>query len=225
MHKAIYYIYVIPLFLSAISSLRAFRLKWPLAYRWFSVSLFLTLLIEVFAILWKDYLYLHKTSYWNFSNHNIWIYNISFTPQYVFYFFLYSKETNLALVKRVTRILIPCFIIFTTLNIVLIQGLYVANTYTLIVCCFIMLWLIASYFFQLLRQKEIIQLHREPLVWISIGAFFFHLGCLPFYIWFNTLVTASMLKAYSFLSIEVVLNSIMYSTYLIAFLCRKNFHK
>lgn len=222
MPKDVYYIYIIPLLISAISSVRAFRLKWPLSYRWFSIFLFTTLLVEVFAILWKDYLYLHKTTYWKFSIHNIWLYNIYFLPQYLFYLFFYYSVITLPTVKRIIRVISPLFILFCILNMIVIQGLYTPNNYTLIVCCLIMIWLTASYFFQLLMQKKLVSLRHEPLVWISCGAFLFHMGCLPFFIWFNTLVTASNAKAYSFLGIAVVLNSIMYSSYSIAFLWNKN---
>ncbi|WP_460552090.1 hypothetical protein [Ferruginibacter profundus] len=122
-------------------------------------------------------------------------------------------------------VFIVAFTIFALLNITVLQGLYTPNNYTLTACCLMMLGLITAYFYQLLHQKKIIRLTREPMVWISSGAFFFHLGCLPFFIWFNTLVTSSMTKAFSFLAIVVVLNSIMYSSFSIAFLWNKNFQK
>ena len=223
MHKEIYYIYIIPLLISAISSLRAFRQKWPLSYRWFSIFLFTTLFVEVFAILWKDYLYLHKTPYWNYSKQNVWLYNIFFLPQYIFYVLFYYSVLKLKLVRKAIRIILPLFIIFGIYNITMLQGLYVTDNYTLVVCCLLVIWLSGSYFYQLLKQKRLVVLQHEPLVWISSGAFLFHMGCLPFFVWFNTLVMASISKAFSFLGIAVVLNSVMYSSYSIAFLWNKKF--
>ncbi len=222
MNKAIYYIYIIPIFLSAISSLQAFRLKWPFSYRLFSIFLFAVLIVELFAILWKDYLFLYKDTFGSFSPNNMWLYNIFFIPQYLFYFWFFSSVIRTRLINRIMKVVLTFFAGFATVNIIAIQGLFTANTFTLVAACLIMLSLIITYFFKLIRQPQIIQLHKEPLVWISLGAFLFHLGCLPFFIWFNDLVTASLEKAYFFMGITVVLNSIMYLSYSIAFLWNKH---
>ena len=61
--------------LSAIFSLRAFRLKWPKHLRVFSIFLLSTLLVEIFSIAWKWEL--HKSGGWGPTN--LWIYN-AFLP-------------------------------------------------------------------------------------------------------------------------------------------------
>lgn len=124
-------------------------------------------------------------------------------------------------VKVIISVLILIYTIFWIMNIGFIQGLLVPNNYTLILGSLIILFLVFSYFYSLLVRNKLIVLQREPLVWISCGALFYNLGCLPYFIWFNKLVTSSQEKAYAFLILVVILNTIMYSLFTIAFLWKK----
>jgi len=125
--------------------------------------------------------------------------------------------------KKIINVIIPLFAVFAIIDMVWIQGPLTANNYTLIAACLIMTALSSAYMAESLLQKKTIPLHREPMAWISIGIFFFHLGCLPFFTWFNTLVLHSMASAFTFLAIVVTLNVIMYSLFSTAFLCKKYF--
>jgi hypothetical protein len=222
MPKFIYYIYLLPLLLSAVFSLRAFRLNWPSLYKHFSIFLFSTLFIEGFAICWK--LFLHS-SVGNYSMSNLWIYNCYLIAQYLFYLYFYYLATRNSNVKRWIVALAGIYFLFSLINVIFIQPIHTVNSYTIIAASLIMLFLTLTYFIELLRDKEIKNLTSEPLVWISIGAFIFHIGNLPFFIFLNTLNKTNLSLALTLFKIILILNSLMYSFYAIAFLCQPKFPK
>src|SRR5213075_2322057 len=114
------YIYLLPLVLSAIFSLKSFRLKWPKPYKLFSIFLCTTLLVEVFAISWKWYLY--KTEYWNYSKSNLWIYNAFIVVRGIFILIFYYEVLTSVILKRMICACIILLIPFGILNYFFIQS-------------------------------------------------------------------------------------------------------
>src|SRR5258706_11384543 len=104
MHKLLSYsyIYLIPLLLSAIFSLKSFRLNWPKPYKLFSIFLCLTLIVELFAISWKWYLF--KTDYWNYSKSNLWIYNAFLLISELFLLLFYYGVLISPTLKKMIRV-------------------------------------------------------------------------------------------------------------------------
>src|SRR5258705_12717203 len=82
-----YYIYLVPMLLSAIFGLNTFRQKWPLPFRLFSVFVAVTLCMELFAMWWN--VTLHATKYWHYNASNLWLYNFYLIPQYLFYLYFF----------------------------------------------------------------------------------------------------------------------------------------
>src|SRR5882757_2293055 len=159
----IYYVYLIPLFLGAIFSLRSFRLKWPSPFRQFSIFLFATLLVEVFANAWK--FFLHK--WFGYSSYsNLWIYNIYLAPQYMFYLYFYRQVLTGYKVKKVISRLFFLYPLFAITNMVWIQGPDSVNNYTIIVSHLLTIFLTVIFFIEVLKEKEIYKLGAEPLVFI-----------------------------------------------------------
>ena len=217
----LYYFYLLPLFLSFLSSLSSFRLDWPKPFRWFCIFLLATLTTEIFAVLWKYQL--HHTSWWNYSFNNLWIYNLYLLPQYLFYIYFFSSIVNLRFVK-VLRFPMA-FLLCSVAAVDLFWGrqLFLVNYFTIITANFIVIFFSVSYFVQLMRASGVIRLAREPAVWISIGAFIFHLGSLPCFILLNYLSSGNVVLSLSLFRIIIVLNTLMYTLYSIAFICTKKF--
>lgn len=218
-----YYIYLIPILFSAVAGLRAFSHNWPRPYKYFSIFLFVVLAVELFANVWT--LWLHRQFTPAYSKKNVWIYNVFMIPEYLFYlFFYYNLAQNRTEQKRNLFIVIgAAFIIWGTANMIFVQQMMVMNTYSLLFYSIAVVYLAIDYFVSLLRSNKLVNLSREPLVWISIGAFFYHLCCIPYYIFMNY-TTAKDIQLIIMLSkIMTVLVSAMYSSFTIAFLCRKHF--
>lgn len=212
------FLYLIPLLLSAIFSLRAFRQKWPKPYRLYAWMLLLSLCTEVVALAWKWELY-HWGSL-NYSQNNFWIYN----------FFLILRFGLLAMIFNLTLYqhkLIPLIggiiFLFGLLDYALIHGPLQFNTYSMILTHVCIITLCLLYFRQLLQEPGIIAIQKEPLFWMVIGLFFYHAVSLPFLInlgFFN--LQNYRLTAY-FFPINEALNFLLCSCYLISFLWKPQY--
>jgi len=211
------FIYLIPLLLSAVFSLKSFRLKWQTPYKIFSVFLLCTLAAETFAITWKWEL--HKTAYWNYTQENLWIYNLFLIIRHLFLlaFFYYILDSVL-LKKLILWSLIPSAFI-AIINYFFIETPHTVNNYAVVISNVIAILLALALFNQLLKDKKIIKLNTDTKTWISLGIFIYYSGTLPFFIFFNYLLKEHLSMALSYLYINDALNIIMYILYLIAYLC------
>ena len=219
-----FYIFLIPVFLSAMASLRAFRKNWPWPYRSFSLFLFVVLFVEIFAVLWTAWL--HAQFPVAYNAHNGWIYNPFMIIEYLFYVFFFLRVLHLKKLQRKMLTLFAfLFTVWSILNMLLVQGISRLNTYSLLVSSLMVVYLSISYFLQLLRDRKIITLTKQPMFWIATGAFFYHLCSIPYFIFLNYTARTNLDLAISLSKIMAVLNWIMYSSYTIAFLCRKNFQQ
>jgi uncharacterized membrane protein AbrB (regulator of aidB expression) len=152
MTKLIQHIFLIPLLASAYLSLKAFRLRWPKEYRFFSILLILLFVIESFNILWKYFL--HNAGTLTYSNNSAWLYNFSFIPQYLLYMLVFYNGFSNKSYKQYALWLGLPLCIFILLNIFFIQGIFMPNTISLIVADSIMILLCFLYFDQMAIKKK-----------------------------------------------------------------------
>jgi len=220
-----YYSYMVPLLLAAIFSLKAFRLKWPLALKNFAVYLWATLFIEGFCILWKDFINLHNTAFWHYNKSNGWIYNLYFIPLYCFYTYFFSVVLKPLHIKPVIRLLAIAFTGFAIFNLLFLQGIYAINTFTIVAGCILVIFLSACYWYYLVTTDDVPVQLKVPDFWIVCGAFICHLGIFAYYISTYAMSAAQMKEWLSILKLVVWSNTLMYSFYLIAFLCTRNYYK
>jgi hypothetical protein len=83
----------------------------------------------------------------------------------------------------------------------------------------IVVLLAIAYFEQVIRETGIADITRNPLTWISLGAFVFHAANLPYMISLSYLVKEDISLAISVFYVYMALNCIMFIFYTIAFLC------
>lgn len=217
------YIYLIPLLLSAIFSLKSFRLKWPKPFRVFSIFLISTLLVEIFAIAWKWELC--KTAYWSFSPSNLWIYNAFLMIRHLFFLAYFHEILTAPSLKKFITISIIPFLILACINYAIIQTPHKVTTYTIILANVITVLLSLAFFRQILRDKKVIRLSSSSEFWIALGAFIYYSGTLPLFIFFNYLLKEHYSMAESYSYINDALNIMMYTFYLISFICKPRFLK
>jgi hypothetical protein len=213
-----YYIYLIPLTLSALLSLRTFRAGWAKHFRYFSVFLLLSLLVEILAILWKWGLC--KTAYWSYSTSNLWIYNAFLPIRYLVLLVFFHGLIVVPAVKLAIRWIAAPFLLFSILNYFFIQTPHHASTYTIIACNAITVLLSLCFFFQIPKIKPLIHLTRSAGIWICLGLLLYHAGTLPLFIFFDYLITKHLSLALSYFYINDLLNILTNLIYLIAFLCQ-----
>ncbi|MFC0518952.1 hypothetical protein ACFFGT_32355 [Mucilaginibacter angelicae] len=225
MHKLLsyHYIYLIPLTLSSLVSLRAFRLEWLRPYRIFSLFLITSLMIEAFAISWKWGL--HQTAFWNFPASNIWIYNIFMLVQLLFLAAGYNRLLGAGRPRKLIRAGWIPLILFGIADFFYFQGPGVLNNLTIILYYLIFVLLALAFFYQVLHAKELVSLVSHPGVWISLGIFIYYSVALPYCIFLPYLVRQNLSLAVVLFNINVALDTLMYSLYLISFLCKPRFLK
>jgi hypothetical protein len=223
MPKFAHFLYLLPLCLSFIFSIKTFRKKWAKPYQLFSIFLIITLIIELFAISWK--LFLHQTGYWSYTKSNLWIYNLYLVPQYLFYFLFFSAVLDNRFLKKVCYPVAIIYFAFGLANICFVQSMKQLDTYTIISGSILVLFCAVSYFIQEINRKEPVRVTADPLFWISLGSFIFHTVSLPYFISINYLSRTNLPMAIALFNILLVLNILMYSFYLIAFLCNNPFQK
>jgi hypothetical protein len=220
MPRFVYFLYLLPLALGAMISLKTFRLSWPRPYQLFSLFLIGTLIMELFAISWK--LWLHYTSWWHYSKSNLWIYNLYYIPQYLFYFLFYYRALEKRTIKQNKVLVISLlYLAGSIINVTVIQGSNQLNTYTIVGGNLGVLFFALHYFKQELQRKPPTRVVQDPLFWISTGAFIFHTVSLPYFVYINYLSRTNLPLAIALFNIILILNIFMHSLYLIAFLCKK----
>lgn len=203
--------------LSFISSLRIFKLDFPVVLKKFSFFLLFTFLAESFGIAWPRKIY-QLTS---FSRGNQWFYNIFHFLTYLFYLWFFYQILQLPRIKKAVRILSVLYILFALINYIFIQGVLQLNTFSDLFACFIMVFLSIAYYYQLLYAKEIISLQRDPFFWISTGIFIYHLGSMMGLFLINVMDIISNEKARHIHLIIQTAAVLMYVNFSIAFLCMR----
>ncbi len=220
MPRFVHFLYLVPLGLGAIISLRTFRQLWPRPFRQFSIFLLGTFLMELFAISWK--LWLHDTKGWHYSKANTWIYNVYYIPEYLFYFLFYYYAPIPKIIGR-GLFLTVCAIFFcgSVFNLFFIQGFFQLDTYTIVAGNIGVLIMTLTYFIWELKHGYPKGITRSPLFWISIGALIFHMASLPYFVFINYLSRSNLPLAIALFNILLVLNIFMHSMYLVTFLCKQ----
>jgi hypothetical protein len=217
MIKVAQHFFMVPLFISAILSLRFSQRSAHAASKILPAVLWAAFIVELLAILWKYTL--HNAGPKTYSNNNVWIYNLSLPLQYSLLSIFYYKVFINPLHKRLVAFCAAGLLLFSLVNILFIQRLFSLNYYTAILAnVLFVIW--ATQFFSELRQNESFQrLDKNPFVWISIGNFIFYSGSLPYLIalGFPQLYTSTHFIAFFY--VYTALHSFMYITFIIAFLC------
>jgi hypothetical protein len=218
MKLLIRYYYLIPLLLSAIVSLRAFRLAWPKPYKLFSMYLWVYFLIELFAYWWKTDLY--KTAYWDCPRCNTWIYNIAYLFIHwalleLFGFLLVNKRIR-TIIRYWKYIFIPLAGVYT---IVFFKFDVLSPAATVIHLVHVVLAMI--FFFQLLRQEQLIKLTTAAPVWITLGILIYYSTASIFVTALNALVEElKMTEALDQSMINKIFLSIMFILFIVGFRCK-----
>lgn len=212
------YIYLVPLSISMICSWRAIKNNWAGPYKAFAWFLTFSFLLEISAVSWK--LVLHQTAYWNFSKSNLWLYNLYFLPEYLFYLYFFSKILKSKILNHWAKWIGFVYIVFGLANVLFLQTMAQLNTYTIIFGSGLVIFCSSLYFVQENSRKIPEQVTRTPLFWISIGALLLHSVSLPYFIFINRLSQTNIPLAMALFNILLILNILMYSFYLIAFLCK-----
>lgn len=154
--------------------------------------------------------------------HNAWLFNISTTIEFIFYAYIFNRTLQTPRYKITTRWFIIIYPILVTLNILFIQGPtnWHSYTYTLGSACVILFCVL--FFYELLLNPVEETLQHDPLFWFTTGILFFYLGGLSFNLLYNLLqryATSTAGKLFQNINNNLIL--ILYSCFIMAFLCKR----
>jgi hypothetical protein len=215
------YLYLVPLIFSSLASLRSFGVARLKIYRPFSVFLLVTVGVEAFAITWKWYLF--HTAYWNLPKTNLWIYNAFLPARLIFLAWFFYRQVSARRFKRILGIVIVPVTVFNVINYCWIQLPDEVDNYSIVADHILFVLMSLAYFHQVLHDDRIMLLRTQPMVWISLGTLLYYSGTTPFFIFLEYLSKHNLPLAISLLYINHALNTLMYTFYLISFLCKPRF--
>lgn len=190
-----------------VSSTLLFRRDTPRFLKVFPFFLLLTVIIEIIG--------------WQLVDREInttTLYNLFTTLEFEFYLFLLFNIIRTPKARKV--ILFCCFSypLLVVLNISIIQ----VNTFhsiTYAIGCLLIVAVCIYYFFELFQLPKSVDLKKEPAFWICSGLLFFYCCSFPLFALSNYLHSVSVIILKNLASIVTILNILLYTSFIIAFLC------
>lgn len=155
---------------------------------------------------------------------NSWFYNISTTIEFIFYAYIFSLTLRDRVFKKMALRFMAIYPAVVALNIVFIQGFMEFHSYTNALGNVCMVIFCCLFFYELLLNPLEGELRKVPMFWIGTGILFFYLGDLSFDLLYNLLKNDATGRDL-FKSINNNLILILYSCFIIAFLCQRSLAK
>ena len=156
---------------------------------------------------------------------NTFLYNLYSILEFSFFLFFYLQIFKRASVKRRIRYLLVIFPLLCLVNIFFVQGMHAFHTYSFTLGSIIINVLGVLYFFQLFNGKEKVNLLKHPAFWINVALIFFYTTSMSFLSVLNYVSTLPKSITLQLVKLLVVVNSLKYTLFIIAFLCRINFRR
>ncbi|HMH23054.1 MAG TPA: hypothetical protein VK563_14820 [Puia sp.] len=157
------------------------------------------------------------------KEHNGWVYNIGTTAEFIFYAYIFGKALQNKIYKRLASQFMLFYPLAVLLNLTFIQGFLNFHSYTMVLGSFFMIIFCCLFFYEVFLNPLKLELHREPMFWISTGILFFYLGDFSYNLWYPILTRYGLDAGRNlFLSINNNLNLVLYTCFIIAFLCQRS---
>ncbi len=191
-------------------SLTSILFKRPKYLQFFSLFLFVSILVE-----WISW-YMARKLHVN----NLWLYNIYILIEIIFLSFFYSLHIRSVSIQKLIKIFFVIYPVLFLINFFFIQGLYTFNTYSYLLGVSFILFLIVNCFREILMSADRIILTREPVFYISVAFFLFFVIEIPYTILLPYFVKNDLHVAMALIWVIKILNVILYVLLTIAYLCQ-----
>ncbi|WP_152269709.1 hypothetical protein [Agriterribacter humi] len=208
-------IYIWLILLGSITgALVYFKKGMPVFLRAFPVYLLTTFIIE-FIGGWRSDKGLTTVS----------LYNVFTTIEFVFYFWMLRYMINNRFAKKVLLHSLWLYPILVTLNKLFLQKGPQFHTITFSIGGFLIVMATITYFFELFQLNKPVNLTREPPFWICSGLLFFYACTFPVYALINFFQDPSNIIIKNIAFVFAIVNILLYSSFIIASLCRIRIRK
>jgi len=203
-----YNIYLILIIISFLSSLTAYFQKNVQPYlRLFPIFLFLTIVVELFAIWLAGH-----------SGPSTTLYNFFSVVEFLFYMYVLREIIRSKKAKRIIFHTAWVYALLGVANILFIQKFVSFNSITYALGCLLISIFCIYFFFELFQVTGSVNLIRLPAFWICAGLLFYYTCSFPLWGLANFLRKMPIARNIQF--ILLLLNVFLYSSFTIAFLCR-----
>ena len=204
-------IYVYFIFFSLLTSLLVYYSSKPIDnyLKLIPPFLLITLLVEILG----SYL-------WSIKKNNLTLYNFFSIFEFCFYLWIVSLIIQKKRVKKTIRIIIILYSISAIVNILFIQGMKTFHTVTYSLGCLLVVIFCIYYFLELFRRPKSEKLYLNPAFWICTALLFFYCCGFPLYallIYWDEKIPKLILNNLE--NIFSILNIVLYTLFIIAFLC------
>ncbi|MES2882799.1 MAG: hypothetical protein V4676_11665 [Bacteroidota bacterium] len=203
------YLYFIAL--SVAAGLISLKNKLPLTLKVFLVFLCYTLVNELITVKM------------NGANH--WLYNIYNYIRIALLSFIYLKLLVTPILKKIIKGFLISLPAWFAISFFLLDGIHQLHTPTVLAACVAFVFMSTGYLYELLLYPTQENLLRKPFFWISTGILFYFLGNLPYLGSINYLVKKDMKLAMQLYYIVYILNAVMYTLFVVAFVSTWNRRK
>lgn len=152
---------------------------------------------------------------------NLWMYNFFTCFEFLFYSYVYSKLLVNGKWVRIIRYSLVVYPLLFLVNIFFIEGFLKFHTITYRIGSVMVVTWCCLYFRQLMTSTDYTPVLRNPVFWISTGLLFFYTG---FFFYMSAgyilLYTKLPVSRFVWAAISDTLNALLYSCFLISFLCQ-----
>lgn len=158
-------------------------------------------------------------------NNNVALYNFFTVFELCIYLLLVSLVITNERIKKIIRGIIFLYAIVAIINILFFQGLRTIHTITYSLGCLLVVSACIYYFLELFILPKSIKLRSNPAFWICFGIMLFYCCSFPLIGLINYWMNISKFLLKNFAHIVNILHILLYSLFIIAFLCRIRIRK
>ena len=181
--------------------------------RLFCPFLGISVLVESYAI------YLR-----NHGHSNLLIYSFFTATEFVFYLYFLSCTIKNSKIRLLIRYILVFNALFALINTLFIQrnGF---NTISYSLSCLLVVSLCIYYFLELFRYPKFVNLSNEPTFWVCSALSFYYCCSFPLYSLLTFLSAIPRSLVDNIIMLMNVVNILLYTLYMIAFVCRLKIRK
>ncbi len=187
-------------------ALRTSKLIWFVPYLLFIVS------VELIA----------RFLYRELNQPNAWLYNLSIPVEYSFYTFIMYRFYTRKIFVNASYFFIAGLFLYSLINIIFITGLTNVNADIFVIGSIGCLFFSLISLFEIYRQDYELSVFLIPIFWITVGIMLFNAGEIMLNMMQSYLAKTELRNApniFAFINHNLI--NVLYSSFIIAFLCQK----
>lgn len=209
-----FYIYITILFLSFIASLVVFAHKGrPLYLKLFSPFLLITLIVEIIS---------HNFALRGIDNS--FLYHLFFPIEFTFYLYIAYNILSSKRVKKAIAIMTVIYLV----TIIIYYSVAEIGKFPVVAYCggaMLIIFFYAFYYREIIRLPIHLTPKREEGFWIFSGVLLYYLATFPIWLCVRFMDSFSKGTLDYFSTLLMLMNYVLYITFIIAFLCKSIFKK